>query len=172
MFSLVDKRADFSNPEVVGSNPGSVNFLYFFFNFFLKNTLRVFLVQILPHPLSPHFLNFVTIVQYLFAHCTIPSILGSHPHTPHHPLPPTLLPTNPLPIDQPHPIDPHHPRPDLTLHPPIFFLHFHNNFNSSFTSTLTPPTNPTPSQFVLKSISHGTEVNSYSFWSIRTQRFG
>ena len=35
MFSLVDKRAGFSNPEVVGSNPGSVNFLYIFLHIFL-----------------------------------------------------------------------------------------------------------------------------------------
>ena len=30
MFSLVDKRAGFTNPEVVGSNPGSVIFFIFF----------------------------------------------------------------------------------------------------------------------------------------------
>ena len=35
VFSLVDKSAGFSNPEVVGSNPGSVNFFIFFFTFFL-----------------------------------------------------------------------------------------------------------------------------------------
>ena len=33
VFSLVDKRAGFSNPKVVGSNPGSVTF-FFFFTFF------------------------------------------------------------------------------------------------------------------------------------------
>ena len=42
------------------------------------------------------------------------------PHTAHHPLPSTPLPTDPLP-------------------PPPPFLHFYNNFNSSFTSTLNPP---------------------------------
>ena len=31
VFGLVDKRAGFSNPEVVGSNPGSVIFFFFFF---------------------------------------------------------------------------------------------------------------------------------------------
>ena len=30
VFSLVDKRAGFSNPEVVGSNPGSVIFFLLF----------------------------------------------------------------------------------------------------------------------------------------------
>ena len=32
MFSLVDKRAGFSNPAVVGSNPGSVIFFFHFFS--------------------------------------------------------------------------------------------------------------------------------------------
>ena len=31
VFSLVDKRAEFSNPEVVGSNPGLVIFFFFIF---------------------------------------------------------------------------------------------------------------------------------------------
>ena len=31
VFSLVDKRAGFSNPEFVGSNHGSVNFFYYYF---------------------------------------------------------------------------------------------------------------------------------------------
>ena len=45
------------------------------------------------------------------------------PHTTHHPLPSTPLPTDPL-----------------SLPPPThLFLHFYNNFNSSFTSTLNPP---------------------------------
>ena len=34
MFSLVDKRAGFSNTEVVGPNPGSGIFFYFFVLFF------------------------------------------------------------------------------------------------------------------------------------------
>ena len=65
------------------------------------------------------FYNSSIILQYLYVHCTTSSSLGLHPHTPHHPLPPTLLQTN------------------LRL-----FWHFHNNFNSSFTSTLTPPPPP------------------------------
>ena len=135
-LSLVDKRAGFSNPEAVGSNPGSVKKILCLF----LNTLRVIWVQILPLP-PPHFFNFLNIVQYLFVHCSIPYILDSHPHTHHHPLPLTLLPTNLLPIDQPLSID--HPPPPFPAGPvppsrPRFLLHFHNNFNSSFTSTLTP----------------------------------
>ena len=38
----------------------------------------MFWVQILSPPLPPTFFNFLNIVQYLFVHCTIPSILGSH----------------------------------------------------------------------------------------------
>ena len=91
VFSLVDKRAGFSNPEVVGSNPGSVIFFFiiFFFFFFFKYTESVW-VQLLPLPLTPHFLivlilynTFLYIVQYLL-------FLVHIPHTPHHPLPPTL----------------------------------------------------------------------------------
>ena len=69
-----------------------------------------------PFLLFQLFYNSSIILQYLYVHCTTSSSLGLHCHTPHHPLPPTLLQTN-----------------------PDFFLHFHNNFNSSFTSTLTPP---------------------------------
>ena len=130
MFSLVDKRAGFSNPDVVGSNPGSVIFFFKYIESGLGSNIA--------SPRPPHFFNLFNIVQYLFVHCTIPPIYGSHPHTPHHPLPTKLLPTNPLPIDLPS-LEPHNPRPDLT--PPPFFFNFHNNFNFSFTSTLTlPPT--------------------------------
>ena len=40
VFSLVDKGADFSNLEVVGSNPGSVIFFifFYFFSFSFLNT--------------------------------------------------------------------------------------------------------------------------------------
>ena len=65
-------------------------FFNFFFSFF-KNIESVLGSNIAPPlPPPPTFFHFLNIVQYLFVHCTIPSILGSHPHTPHHPLPPTL----------------------------------------------------------------------------------
>ena len=97
-----------------------------------------------PHPTFFHFLN---IVQYFFVHCTIPSILGSHPPYPTSPHPqhcvhihPDPRPTNPTPHLTPSATDP----PPHRIPPPqFFFLNFHKNFNSSFTSTLTPP-NPTP----------------------------
>ena len=115
----------------MGSNPGSVKFLifflffFFFFSFsFFKYIESVLGSNIAPSP-SPHptFFHFLDIVQYLFVHCTIPSILGSHPPYPTSPLPPTLR-----------------------SHPP-----FHKNFNSSFSSDLTPqphpPDPPPPPQF-------------------------
>ena len=81
----------------MGSNPGSVKFFFFFFFFFFFKFFFFFFFKyiesvlgsnIAPSP-SPHptFFHFLNIVQYLFVHCTIPSILGSHPHTPHHPTP-------------------------------------------------------------------------------------
>ena len=114
----------------------------------------MFWFQILPLP-TPFYLIFLNIVQYLYVHCTIPSILCSHPHTPHHPLPPTLLQTDPLPLDQPHPtprlfcfclfnssftftLTPPPPNRIFPTPQPRFFLNFHNNFTSSFTFTLTP----------------------------------
>ena len=65
----------------MGSYPASVN-LFFFFLFFFESVLGS---NITPPP-SPGFFFILNIVQYLYVHCTIPSILGSHPHTPHHPL--------------------------------------------------------------------------------------
>ena len=81
VFSLVDKRVGFSNPEVVDSHPGSVkkNIFFSFFFFFFLNKLKMFWVQILPLPRPPHFFNSLHIVQYLFVHCTISSILGLQP---------------------------------------------------------------------------------------------
>ena len=94
----------------------------------------MFWVQILPLPLPPpphKFSNFLNIVQYLFVHCTKPSILGSHPPYPQHCV---------------HIPDPPQPNPPTQppRHPLFFFLNFHKNFNSSFTSTLTPPPQPDP----------------------------
>ena len=61
MFSLVDKRAGFSNPVIVGSNPGSVSFFPFF------KYIESVWVQILP-PHTHICFNFLNIVQYLFVH--------------------------------------------------------------------------------------------------------
>ena len=75
-------------------------------------------------------------------------------HTPHHILHPTLLPTKPLLPTNPLP-DPTGPRPPPphTPPPPRFFVHFHNYFNYSFTSTLTPtPSLPFICIFTITSI--------------------
>ena len=108
----------------------------------------MFLVQILPLPLPPTFFYFINIVQYLFVPCTIPSTLGSHPPYP------TSPPTYPQHCVHIHSNPPTLPtRPHLTPPPPttppqkkkiFFFLNFHKNFNSSFTSTLTPQPEPPP----------------------------
>ena len=135
----------------------------------------MFWVQILPLP--PHCFHFLNIVQYLYVHCTIPSILGSHPPYPTSPPTPNIVFTSTLtpPPHQPeiffceffqklqffihiHP-DPPNPTPPPLTHPPspspdptpppppppnFFFLNFHKNFNSLFTSTLTPLHQPDP----------------------------
>ena len=101
----------------------------------------MFWVQILPLPPPPHFFNFfilfntfLYIVQYLLFWFTspIPHITPYHQHCLHiHPDPPT----NPTPPPTRPP--PPHLTPPLTL----------KNFNSPFTSTLTPPPlgpDPTP----------------------------
>ena len=95
----------------------------------------MFWVQILPPLPSPHFFlfflilynTFLYIVQYLLflVHITIPHITPYPQHCVHiHP------PTNPTPPPPP---------PDSPTRPPFFFLNFHKIFNSSFSSTLTPP---------------------------------
>ena len=89
--------------------------------YFFLNTLRVFWVQILP---LPHTLfNCLSIVQYLFVHCTIPSILGSHLPYPTSPPTPNIATSHPLPLYQPPPRAPY-PRPDLTPPPTDFLGHF------------------------------------------------
>ena len=113
---MVDKRAGFYTPEVVGSNPGSGIFYYFFF----KYIESIFGSNIAP---PQHiFFIFPYIVQYLYVHCTIPSILGSH--LPYPTSPPTLnIATNqpPPPRPTPTPTLDLHPRPDLTLLSRLFF---------------------------------------------------
>ena len=101
----------------------------------------MFWVQILPLTLPPpqHFLIFLILYNTFMYIVQYRLFLVHIPHTQHHNLSPSLLPTNPLPLDQPLPSSSPHPRPD---HP---FLHFHNNFNSLFTSIRTPPPpNPIP----------------------------
>ena len=95
-------------------------------------------------PPPPHtFFHFLNIVQYLLVHCTIPSILGSHPPYPTSPPTPniaftsTLTPPHLTPsATETHPLPPHRTPPPKKK---IFFLNFHKKFNSLFTSTLTPP---------------------------------
>ena len=95
-----------------------------------------------PPPPPPTFFHFLNIVQYLFVHCTIPFILGSHPPYPTSPPTPNIAFTSTL-TPPPHQPDP--PPYPLRYRPPRFFLvNFPKNFNSSFRSTLTPQPNPTP----------------------------
>ena len=133
MFSLVDKRAGFSiNPKVVGSNPGSVNFPppRFFFKKYIESVLG-------SNP--PHFFNFLNVVQYLFVHCTVPSILGLHPPYPTSPPTPniafisTLTPTTPS-------------RPDPPP-PPMFVFEFSQKLQF-FVHIHPHPPNPTPQFFL------------------------
>ena len=125
----------------MGSNPGSVKLFFFFFFFLLffslflfLNTKKVFWVQTSPLPLPPHtFFHFLNIIQYLLVHCTIPSILGSHPPYPTSPLYPqhcVHIHPDPRPTNTPPHLtlsatDPP-PPPHWTPPPPkkIFFLIF------------------------------------------------
>ena len=106
-------------------------------------TLPLFMILIIPN-----------IVQNLYLHLSMPFILGLHPPYPTspaflkpcYPTSPTLTPLigPPPPSTLPRPT-PTHPPPPLNF----FFLNFHKNFISLFTSTLTPqpdappPPNPT-----------------------------
>ena len=101
-------------------------------------------IHSLPTPPPTYFLLFLIlyntclyIVQYLLflVHISIPHITPYPQHCVHiHPDPPPI------------------PRPDPPTRPPlIFFLNFHKNCTSSFTSTLTPrpdsPPRPPPPNF-------------------------
>ena len=57
--------------------PARTNFFLIFFLLFFKYIESILVSNIAPLP--SHFLNFLNIVQYLYVHCTRPSILGSHP---------------------------------------------------------------------------------------------
>ena len=140
----------------MGLNPGSVNFFFsffYFFSFFLKYILHRECFRFKYCPPPPTFFHFL-IVQYLFVHCTIPSILESHRPYPTSPPTPNIAFTTTLTPHQPNPPpDPLNSSFTSTLTPPqpyphqifvFIFLNFHKNFNSSFTSTLTPLAPPPP----------------------------
>ena len=59
VFSLVDKRAGFSNPEVVGSNPCSVKFFFFFLLFFFFKYIENVLGSNIAPPPHTFFLIFL-----------------------------------------------------------------------------------------------------------------
>ena len=150
VFSLVDFK-----PRGRGfkSRLCQTFFFFFFFTFFFSFSFFKYKESVLGSniapPPPPHtFFHFLNIVQYLLVHCTIPSILGSHPPYPTSPPTPniaftsTLTPAPPTP-PPPNPLRYRPPPPDPP--PNFFFLNFHKNFNSSFISTLTPPqTRPLP----------------------------
>ena len=154
VFSLVDFK-----PGGRGFKSRLCQTFFFFFFFLLFFSLFLFFKykesvlgsNIAPPPPPHTFFHFLNIVQYLLVHCTIPSILGSHPPYPTSPPTPNIAFTSTLTPAPPTP--PPHLTPSATDPPPhrtpppkkkFFFLNFHKNFNSSFTSTLTPP-QPDPS---------------------------
>ena len=119
VFSLVDKRAGFLTRMSWVLIPFQsifffLQFFFFSFSFFLNN-LGVFLGSNIALPPPPDYFIFLTIVQYLYVHCTIPPILGSHHPYPTSPLIPNLTtnqpPRNPL-------IHPDHPDWTRTRTPP------------------------------------------------------
>ena len=107
-----------------------------------------------PPPPTLTFFHFLNIVQYLFVHCTIPSILGSHPPYPTSPPTPNIAFTSTLtPPNQTPPKPPDPPPPKKKKKKKNFGVNFPKTFNSSFTSTLTPhkpdqtPLDPPPPFF-------------------------
>ena len=124
-------------------------FLLFFSLFLFLNTKRVFWVQISPLPLPPHtFFHFLNIVQYLLVHCTIPSILGSHP--PYHPQHCVHIHPDPRPTNPPPP--PPHLTPSATDPPPpapppkkIYFFEFSQKLQFFIHIHPDPPKKPDPS---------------------------
>ena len=134
----------------------------------------MFCVQIFPPPPPTHFFNFLYIVQYLFVHCTIPSILGSHPQYPTSPPTPNIAFTfTPTPPHQP---DPPPPTPSKIFFFDFsqklqFFNHIHRdppsptppstdkNFTSLFTSTLTPPRPPPPFFFEFSQLHFSVHIH-------------
>ena len=119
----------------MGSNPAPNTIFYQQFSSFIVffSNLRWYWVKSKPmHPHSSLFIILIilNIVQYLYVLSTTTSILCVHPPYPTSPPTPNLATNQPLPPTGPH---------------QRFFFHFHNKFNSSFTSTLPPPNRtPTP----------------------------
>ena len=150
MFSLVDKRAGFSNPEFVGSNPGSVKKNPFFYKY-IESVLGS---NIAPSPPPTHFLIFL--ILYTIPFCRLYNTFYSWF-------------TSPIPNITPYPQLCYQPTPSLSTNPhtstpqsrpvltPRLFFFFIistiTSINSSFTSTLTPPphqpdSHPPPSPLI------------------------
>ena len=92
-------------------------FLLFFSLFlFFKYKESVLGSNIAPPPPPHTFFHFLNIVQYLLVHCTIPSILGSHPPYPTSPPTPNIAFTSTLTPAPPTP--PPHLTPSATEPPP------------------------------------------------------
>ena len=91
-------KCPISKSIIASSNTALVKFFFFFFFYFFfsfsffKYIESVLGSNIAPPPPPPPstFFHFLNIVQYLFVHCTKPSILGLHPPYPTSPQPPTL----------------------------------------------------------------------------------
>ena len=133
----------------MGSNPApSTKFFSLFFFFFLSFSLAMVLGQIYPPAppctyTPPFFMILIipNIVQNLYLNLSMPFILGLHPPYPTSPTyPKPCYPTSPYPTpDRTLPPTPPYPPP-----PSIFFLNFHKNFSSPFTSTLTTQPDDAP----------------------------
>ena len=98
-------------------------FFFFFFTFFFsfsffKYKESVLSSNIAPPPPPHTFFHFLNIVQYLLVHCTIPSILGSHPPYPTSPPTPNIAFTSTLTPAPPTPPPPPHLTPSTTDPPP------------------------------------------------------
>ena len=121
-----------------------LGYLFVFFSI-----LRWFLVKSNPlHLHSPLFMILIipNIVQNLYLNLSMPFILGLHPPYPTSPTYPKPC----YPTSSTTTLDRTPPTPTLPRPPPLnffFFLNFHKNFTSPFTSTLTPQPDPPPPFF-------------------------
>ena len=116
--------------------PARSFFFILFCSFF--NTRRVFGFKYCPSPRLTFFFKFLNIEQYLFVHCKIPSILGSHPPYPISPPNPNIVFTSTMSPGNPTPTLPPTPPP-----PRIFFIEFSQK-HQFFVHIHPDPPNPTP----------------------------
>ena len=102
----------------------------------------MFWVHISPLPHPPTLFHFLNIVQYLFVHCTKPSILGSYPPYPtSSPIPNIAFTSTLTPPPPTRPPPPHLTQPPP---PPIFFFFEFSQKLKFFVHIHPDPPNPTP----------------------------